>query len=48
MTTLITGTYISTANVNLGGTFVSENFARFAGNTYVEDTFVSNNYFEEE
>lgn len=45
MTTLITGTYISTANLNLGGTFASD---RFTSNTYAEDTFVSNNYFDEE
>lgn len=44
MTTLITGTYISTANLNLGGTFASD---RFTSNTYAEDTFVSNNYFDE-
>lgn len=38
MTTLITGTYISTANVNLGGTFISN---KFASNTYFQSTLSS-------
>lgn len=43
MVTTISGSSISTANINLGGTFVSE---KFASNNFVSDTFTSNTYFQ--
>jgi len=44
MPTTISGSSISTANLNLGGTFVSDTFA---SNTYLTGTFASNTYFQD-
>ena len=46
MPTTISGSSISTANLNLGGTFVSDELAKFASNNFVSDTFTSNTYFQ--
>lgn len=46
MPTTISGSSISTANLNLGGTFMSDELAKFASNNFVSDTFTSNTYFQ--
>lgn len=39
MVTTITGTSISTANLNLGGTFMSDELAKFTSNNYLQTSF---------
>ena len=41
MTTTISGSSISTANLNLGGTFISDELAKFASNNYLQSAFSS-------
>lgn len=41
MPTTISGSSISTANLNLGGTFMSDELAKFASNNYLQTSFSS-------